>query len=370
MRDETSGRFKPKQWLFLDEPMPHSEICQYDHGFVAFIKQAADRRDEHISDLARRVLAVLIDDHGSEQDETLYERRLDAHEAVKADSNSNPETWFFGISQKPADGNPNRPGFQEEEKPPCTEYKHGGKPPCTEYEHGGKSPCTEYEHGKKPPCTEYEHGKKSPSTVYEHGNLHHISAISPSTEYEHGENHRVQNMNSAPCSSSRKTTTTKPNVQKKRAALFKRIGFNPNFCSIFTTRFDRLPDEYQALIILEMNARMDRKLNRNDVAYLGHLLKTTLSSLQQDDPGLLIFTPEYSSPDPGESQSPATDPTATMKQELQHAHADYRHWQQMQQSATEAQLKQVNVMVEMAKTKIEMLKRQQDEMQKQSGSGP
>jgi hypothetical protein len=30
-RDETSGRFKPKQWLFLDESMPHSEICEYDH---------------------------------------------------------------------------------------------------------------------------------------------------------------------------------------------------------------------------------------------------------------------------------------------------------------------------------------------------
>ena len=75
-RDEISGRFKPKQWLFLDEPMPHSEICEYDHGFVAFIKQAAERQDEHISDLARRVLVALIDDHGSEQDQTLYERRL------------------------------------------------------------------------------------------------------------------------------------------------------------------------------------------------------------------------------------------------------------------------------------------------------
>ena len=115
---------------------------------------------------------------------------------------------------------------------------------------------------------------------------------------------------------------------------------------------------------------MDRKLNRNNSAYLGHLLKTTLSALQQDDPGLLIFTPEYSSPDPGESQPPVTDPAATLKQELQHAHADYRHWQQMQQSATEAQLKQVNVMVDMAKTKIETLKRQLNEVQKQAGSGP
>jgi hypothetical protein len=114
-----------------------------------------------------------------------------------------------------------------------------------------------------------------------------------------------------------------------------------------------------------MNARMERKLNRNDAAYLGHLLKTTLSALQQDDPGLLIFTPEYSSRDPGESQSPAADTTATMKQELQHAHADCRHWQLLQQSATEVQLKQVNVMVEMAKTKIETLKRQLGEMQRQ-----
>jgi hypothetical protein len=92
-------------------------------------------------------------------------------------------------------------------------------------------------------------------------------------------------------------------------------------------------------------------------------------ALQQDDPGILIFTPEYSSPDSAESQSPATDPAAAMKQELQHAHADYRHWQQMQQSASEAQLKQVNAMVDMAKTKIKTLKRQMDEMQKQSESG-
>ncbi|MBG7602815.1 MAG: hypothetical protein IZT60_09755, partial [Gammaproteobacteria bacterium] len=172
-RDKTSGRFKPKQWLFLDEPMPHSEICQYDHGFVAFIKQAAGRQDEHISDLAQRVLAALIDDHGSEQDETLYDRRIDAYETVKADSNTNPESQFFGISQKPADGNPDRPGFQEEENPPCTEYEHGRKSPSTVYEHGGKSPSTVNEHGKKPPSTEYEHGK-----------LHQVGANSPSTVNE------------------------------------------------------------------------------------------------------------------------------------------------------------------------------------------
>jgi hypothetical protein len=62
--DEASGRFKPWQWLFLDKPMPHSEICEYDHGFVAFIKQVAKRQDKHIADLARRVLVALIDDHG------------------------------------------------------------------------------------------------------------------------------------------------------------------------------------------------------------------------------------------------------------------------------------------------------------------
>ena len=114
---------------------------------------------------------------------------------------------------------------------------------------------------------------------------------------------------------------------------------------------------------------MDRKLNRNNSAYLGHLLKTTLSALQQDDPGLLIFTPEYSSPDPGESQSPAANPAATLKQELQHAHADYRHWQQMQQSATEAQLKQVNVMVDMAKNKIELLESQMVDLQEPQPDG-
>ena len=114
---------------------------------------------------------------------------------------------------------------------------------------------------------------------------------------------------------------------------------------------------------------MDRKLNRNNSAYLGHLLKTTLSALQQDDPGLLIFTPEYSSPDPGDSQPQAVDPAATLKQELQHAHADCRHWQQMQQSATETQLKQVNVMINMAKSKIKLLESQMVDLQEtQPGS--
>ena len=124
-RDKRSGRFKPKQWFFLDEPMPLSEICEYDHGFFSFIEQAAERQDEHIADLARRVLVALIDDHGSEQDETLYDRRIDAYEAVQADPGIDPESQFFGISQKPADGNPNRPGFQEEENSPCTEYELG-----------------------------------------------------------------------------------------------------------------------------------------------------------------------------------------------------------------------------------------------------
>jgi hypothetical protein len=203
--------------------------------------------------------------------------------------------------------------------------------------------------------------------------MHQVGAITAKKGGKSGKNHHVQNLYMAPCSSSssssRKTTTTNPDVQKRRTALFERIGFNPNFRAIFTTRFDRLPDEYQELIILEMHARMDRKLNRNNSAYLGHLLKTTLSALQQDDPGLLIFTPEYSSPDPGESQSPVVDPAATLKQELQHAHADYRHWQQMQQSATEAQLKQVNIMVDMAKNKIKLLESQMVDLQEpQSGS--
>jgi hypothetical protein len=314
----------PSSGFLLDEPMPHSEICEYDHGFVAFIKQAAERQDEHISDLARRVLVALIDDHGSEQDEGIYDRRLAAYETVIANPDDNSECHFFGIPLMPAAGNP---------------------------------PCTETVPGQKPPCTDNELG-----------DLHQISAVLPKNGSKPGKNHHAQNLCMAPCSS-RKTTTTKSEIQKKRATLFERIGFNPNFRSIFTTRFDRLPDEYQELIILEMNARMDRKLNRNDVAYLGHLLKTTLSALQQDDPGLLIFTPEYSSPDPVESQSPATDPAVTLKQELQHAHADYRHWELMQKSATAAQLKQVNVMVDMAKTKIKRLERQLGEMQKQSESG-
>jgi hypothetical protein len=209
----------------------------------------------------------------------------------------------------------------------------------------GRSVVPESVLGKKPPCTDTVLGK-----------MHQVGAITAKKGAKPCKNHHVQNLYMAPCSSSsRKTTTTKPDVQKQRTMLFERIGFNPNFRSIFTTRFDRLPDEYQELIILEMNARMDRKLNRNNSAYLGHLLKTTLSALQQDDPGLLIFTPEYSAPDPGESQSPAVDPAATLKQELQHAHADYRHWQQMQQSATEAQLKLVNVMVDMAKKQDQVI---------------
>ena len=106
-------------------------------------------------------------------------------------------------------------------------------------------------------------------------------------------------------------------------------------------------------MILEMNERMDRKLNRNDGAYLGHLLKTTLEAVKQDDPGLLIFTSEYSSPSPAEKQAKSADPVKTLKLALQNAHADHRHWQQIQHDANEAQSKQVQVMVEMAKTKIE-----------------
>ena len=101
-----------------------------------------------------------------------------------------------------------------------------------------------------------------------------------------------------------------------------------------------------------MNERMDRKLNRKDAAYLGHLLKTTLEAVEQDDPGLLVFTPEYSALKPVEKQARPTDPLATLKLELQSAHADHRHWQQMQQSANEAQSKQIKVMETMAKSKI------------------
>lgn len=346
-RDKRSGRFKPKQWFFLDEPMPHSEICEYDHGFVAFIKQVAKRQDEHIADLARRVLVALIDDHGSEQDTNLYSRRLDAYETVKVESGTNSESRFFGISLMPESRGGETSDSCDEENPPCTDSVPGQKPPCTETVPG-----------QKPPCTESVPGEK-----------HQIGAILPKKGGKPAKNHHAQNLCMAPCSSSRKATTTKPDVQKQRTALFERIGFNPNFRAIFTTRFDRLPDEYQELIILEMNARMDRKLNRNNSAYLGHLLKTTLSALQKDDPGLLIFTPEYSSPDPGESESSTTDPAATLKQELQHAHADYRHWQQMQQSATKAQLKQVNVMVDMAKNKIKLLESQMVDLQEpQPGS--
>jgi len=375
-RDKRSGRFKPKQWFFLDEPMPLSEICEYDHGFFSFIEQAAERQDEHIADLAHRVLEALIDDHGSEQDTTLYDRRLDAYETVKADSGANSESRFFGIPLMPESRGGETSDSRDEEKPPCTESVPGRKTPCTESVPGRKPPCTESVPGQKPPCTESVPGQKPPCTESVPGELHHIGAISPKKGCVPAKNHHAQNLCMAPCSSSssssssRKTTTTKPEVQKKRTALFERIGFNPNFRAIFTTRFDRLPDEYQVLIILEMHARMDRKLNRNNSAYLGHLLKTTLSALQKDDPGLLIFTPEYSSPDPGESQSPAADPAATLKQELQHAHADYRHWQQMQQSATEAQLKQVNVMVDMAKNKIKLLESQMVDLQEsQHGSG-
>lgn len=358
VRDETSGRFKPKQWLFLDEPMSHSEICRYDHGFVAFIKQAAERRDEHISDLARRVLDVLIDDHGSERDTTLYERRLAAYETVKADSDVNSESRFFGI--------PLMPGRREAATP---DSHDGENPPCTDIGLGQNPPCTESVPGQKPPCTDTVRGKKSPRTNTVPGELHRAGAVSPIKGGKSGENRHVRNLYMAPRSSSSRKTTTTPDVQKQRTALFERIGFNPNFRAIFTTRFDRLPDEYQALIILEMNARMDRKLNRNNAAYLGHLLKTTLSALQQDDPGLLIFTPEYSSPDPGDSQPQAADPAAMLKQELQTAHADYRHWQQMQQSATETQLKQVNVMIDMAKNKIKLLESQMVDLQETQPGG-
>lgn len=372
-RDKRSGRFKPKQWLFLDEPMPHSEICRYDHGFFAFIKQAVERQDEHIADLAQRVLVALIDDQGSEQDATLYERRLDAYETVKAESGANSESRFFGIPLMPESRGGETSDSRDEENPPCTETVPGQKPPCTESVPGQNSPCTDTVPGKNPPRTETVPGQILPCTETVPGNLHQIGAIMPIKGGEPAKSHHVQNLCMAPCSSSssssRKTTTTTPDVQKQRTALFERIGFNPNFRAIFTTRFDRLPDEYQALIILEMNARMDRRLNRNNSAYLGHLLKTTLSALQQDDPGLLIFTPEYSSPGHGDSQPQAVDPAATLKQELQHAHADYRHWQQMQQSATETQLKQVNVMIDMAKNKIKLLESQMVDLQETQPGG-
>jgi len=353
-RDEISGRFKHKQWLFLDEPMPHREICEFDHGFVEFIKQATERQDEHIADLAQRVLVTLIDDHGSELDKSIYERRLTAYEAVIADPVVDQQPSFFGIPLVPVDRNSGAPSLYQEEN----------------------SPGTVHELGQNLPSTEGVLGVIPPSSGDELGNLHQISAFSPSTGGELGDNDRVQEMNSVTPSSSNSsskntTTTTNTDVVKQRTALFDRIGFNPNSRSIYTTRFEKLPDEYQELVILEMNARMDRKLNRNNSAYLGHLLKTTRSALERDDPGLLIFTPDYSSPVPDEKQSRVTDPVSALKQELQEARADYRHWQLMQQStATEAQRKQVNVMVDMAKTKIKKLEGQLGDTQKQSRSKP
>ena len=135
-RDKRSGRFKPKQWFFLDEPMHHSEICEYDHGFVAFIKQVAKRKDEHIADLARRVLVALIDDHESEQDESLYDRCLVAYETVIANPDDNSECHFFGIPLMPGGRGGATSDSCDEENPPCIDSVPGQKTPCTESVHG------------------------------------------------------------------------------------------------------------------------------------------------------------------------------------------------------------------------------------------
>ena len=316
-RNETSGRFTHKQWLFVDEPMKHSEICQYDHGFVAFTEKATTHRDAQVVELASKVHMMLMNDDEDPQSghSSIYARRIAAHKAIQADPVTNLKRCFFGI-----------PIATPKEKPPTSPPKHGEKPPTSSPKHGEK---------------------------------HRNGAKRPTLGDEHGKNHRLQQVNTVPSSSSSssKTTTTNKNteISNRREKLYERIGFNPNYKSIYSARFEKLPVEYQDLVILEMHERMDRKLNRKDSAYLGHLLKTTLSAVEQDDAGLLIFTPEYSSLKPVETQAQAADPVVKLKRELKSAHADHRHWQQMQQSATEAQSKQVKVMAEMAKTKIKAL---------------
>ena len=342
-RDETSGRFKSKHWLIIDEPMPHSEICHYDHEFVAFIKEATKHRDTQVSSLAQKVHMALMDDDIDEDHQSIYARRIDAHRAVTTNPATNSKRTFFGI--------------------PITEKKES---PTSGDEHGEKSPTSPPKHGKKQPISSPKHGEYPPTLGDEHGGSHQNRAKTPASGDEHGKKHRLQEMNTVPSSSSsssKKTTTTKTEITNQRKKLYERIGFNPNYQTIYTARFEKLPDEYQDLVILEMNERMNRKLNRNDVAYLGHLLKTTLEAVKQDDPGLLIFTSEYSSPSPAEKQAKSADPVKTLKLALQNAHADHRHWQDMQHGANEAQSKQVQVMVDMAKTKIETLESKLTNMQ-------